>query len=286
MNDNTLDPDNVRTEYNALIAFHNSVVTYRFTLLGFFAAAVAFIAKAKQETPEAILLLFLTIGLYIVERRNRILYTQMAERAIEIERKHWKLNRSNDKSDDKPDTGLPLFCMLRMDLLPADLINELSDDQKKDYKRRRSFWMRMLSHSRGLDIVYLSVMLYSIWSLIRNGNLTLQENAMDPITALLSFAIIIVGFNLIRTGAIKKTGAIDNEDLRWPKILVLIGSVLILGAAVLITVTFRASRNLKTDNPQQIQQQGQSSQPTTASRVGLSSSSSGSVRVFPSKHAK
>lgn len=276
------NPDNVRAEYAALIAYHNSVVSFRFTLLGFFAAAVAFIAKEDLHRSQAILLLVLTIGLYIVERRNRILYTQMGKRAMEIEQKYWKLNRSDDGSD----TGLPLFCLFRMDELPDDLINRLSNEQKKNLKCRGTFWQRILSHSRGLDIVYLSVMIYSVWSLIRHGNLTFQEKAMDPVAALLSFAIIIVGFNLIKAGAINKTGSVNKEEVRWPKILVFIGTLLILGAAVLITVTFRASSNLRTDNPQKIQQPGQSSQQPTVSRSGLSSSSSGSTRVLPSKQAK
>ncbi|MFC1635197.1 hypothetical protein ACFL5Z_10165 [Planctomycetota bacterium] len=37
------DPNDIRSEYAALSSFHNSVVSYRFTLLGFFVAAVGII---------------------------------------------------------------------------------------------------------------------------------------------------------------------------------------------------------------------------------------------------
>jgi hypothetical protein len=152
------DPDNVRAEYAALIAYHNSAVTYRFTLLGFFAAAVAFIAKNGMDMYQACLLLLLTAGLYMVERRNRILYTQMSRRAMEIEQKYWKLNRSPDPSD----TGLPLFCFFRMDELPKSVSEGLSDEQKQDLRSRGSFGWKMCSHSKGLDVFYAAVFVYAL----------------------------------------------------------------------------------------------------------------------------
>ena len=153
-----LSPDNVKAEYAALIAYHNSVVTCRFTLLGFFTATVAFIAKSGMDMWQACLVLFLTTGLYMVERRNRILYTQMSKRAMEIELKYWKLNRS----DDPTDTGLPLFCFFRMDELPTDLKNGLSDVQKADLKSRGTLHWRLCSHSMGLDLFYGSVFFYAL----------------------------------------------------------------------------------------------------------------------------
>ena len=156
------NPDNIRAEYAALIAYHNSAVTYRFTLLGFFAAAIAFIAKNGMDIYQAALLLALTIALYMVEHRNRILYTQMSRRAMEIEQKYWTLNRS----DDPADTGLPLFCIFRMDELPKGLIDGLSTEQKEDIKSRDTFRWKVCSHSKGLDLFYFSVFVYALVQIV------------------------------------------------------------------------------------------------------------------------
>lgn len=223
------NPDNVREEYKALIAYHNSVVTYRFTLLGFFAAAVAFIAKQGMGIPQALLLLFLTIGLYIVERRNRVLYTQMSKRAMEIEEKHWGFNRK-----DNNDRTVPLFCRFRLDELSQQVRNGLPDELKKELESMGRWSIRRLtaSHSVGLDIFYLSVMLYAVWSFLPSMNLPSQEKAMHSIIVYLinvafALAIIIVGVSLIKTG-------VSNKEARWPWLSAILGALLILGAAVFI----------------------------------------------------
>ena len=223
------DPDNVREEYKALIAYHNSVVTYRFTLLGFFAAVVAFIAKQGMDIPQALLLLFLTIGLYIVERRNRVLYTQMSKRAMEIEEKHWRFNRSTIN-----DSTVPLFCRFRLDELSQEEKNKLPNKLKKELESMGRWSIRRLtaSHTVGLDIFYLSVMLYAIWSLLPSVNPSFQEKAMHPIILYLinvtfALAIIMVGVSLIKTG-------VNNKEARWPCLSAILGVLLILGAVVFI----------------------------------------------------
>jgi len=102
------DPDDVRCEYSALSSFHNSVVSYRFTLLGFFVAAVGIILGGDVTIDKAFLLLALTIAMYIVELRNRVLYYEMTKRAMQIERECWGykgtaecLLRVNRKSEKK-----------------------------------------------------------------------------------------------------------------------------------------------------------------------------------------
>ena len=98
---NSID-ENVRAEYAALISFHNSIVTHRFTLLGFFLASVGLLHQNGLNIMEAIFILLLTPILYLIECRNRVLYTHMSRRAMEIEIDHWELNWRRDKT-------LPLF---------------------------------------------------------------------------------------------------------------------------------------------------------------------------------
>jgi hypothetical protein len=161
------DPDDVRTEYAALIDFHNSVVSHRFTLVGFYLATIGLIAGKDVNFLEACLILGLTISMYMMELRNRTLYTQMGRRATDIEINYWKLNRKNTD-----DTGLPLFCTMRSDDVSKEILNKLTKKQLNDLKEHPKFWGRwkvpllQANHSRGLDFLYAAVAVYAIIKMI------------------------------------------------------------------------------------------------------------------------
>ena len=177
------NPDNVRTEYAGLIDYHNSIVTHRFTLLGFFLAAVGLIAQDGTGALEACLLLVLSFALYTVERRNRVLYEQMSKRAMEIEQNYWGFNRSNQN-----DKRVPLFHRLRLQALPqkleeelkgasqAELGEELKEDLDKQLAEKaadRSWKLRgwrffPKSHTTGLNWVYIAVAGYSICVIVKH----------------------------------------------------------------------------------------------------------------------
>ncbi|HMD67686.1 MAG TPA: hypothetical protein VKF42_02340 [Chitinivibrionales bacterium] len=176
------DPDNLRAEYAALIAYHNSVVTHRFTLLGFFLATVGIIVKGGMGPSEALLILFLTFALYTVERRNRVLYEQMSLRAMEIEQNYWGLNR-NDANDKR----VPLFHRLRLQALPDGLEQELKNAseaqlgknlknvldkqlKEKELLKSKKPWRWPFfpkSHTTGLDWVYGVVAVYAVWVIVK-----------------------------------------------------------------------------------------------------------------------
>lgn len=176
------DPENLRAEYAALIEFHNSIVTHRFTLLGFFLATVGLIAKSSTGPLEACLILVLTFALYTIERRNRVLYEVMSKRAMEIEQNYWGLNRGDDK-----DKRVPLFHRLRLQALPNELEQELKNaseaelgkelmaelkEQLKEKKARKSWklWRWRFfpkSHTTGLDWVYIAVAGYAILVIVK-----------------------------------------------------------------------------------------------------------------------
>ena len=84
------DPENLRAEYSALSAYFNTVVTFRFTTLGFYLAAVALICGGEAPSrSRAFVLLVITVSLYLVELRNRTLYKNLSDRAMQIEREGW-----------------------------------------------------------------------------------------------------------------------------------------------------------------------------------------------------
>ena len=105
--------------------------------------------------------------MYMMELRNRTLYTQMGRRAIAIEVNYWKLNRK-----DNGDTGLPLFCTMRQSELPEEIRKTLTSKQHDDLEENPRFWGRwkipllQANHSRGLDFLYAVVAVYAITKMI------------------------------------------------------------------------------------------------------------------------
>jgi uncharacterized membrane protein YqaE (UPF0057 family) len=157
--------ENLRAEYSALIDYHNSIVTHRFTLLGFFLATVGIIIQNGVTPQDALLIIALTITLYIIERRNRVLYTQMGKRAMEIENVHWDLIRYKNEHEI---IELPLFCRFRSKELREKLGKKLSDELEKEITTKPKFLDKVkisflpASHSVGLDWLYLSVAFYAV----------------------------------------------------------------------------------------------------------------------------
>jgi len=105
--------------------------------------------------------------MYMMELRNRTLYTQMGRRAMDIEVNYWRLNRK-----DNDDNGLPLFCTMRHSDLPEEIRKSLTPKQQNDLEYNPKFWGRWkipflpANHSRGLDFLYAFVAIYAIAKMI------------------------------------------------------------------------------------------------------------------------
>jgi hypothetical protein len=161
------NPDDIRAEYDALISYHNSIITHRFTLLGFFLATVGIIIQGGVTPQDALLIIALTVTLYMVERRNRVLYIQMGKRAMQIEENYWKLVKYNN--DRKEIIELPLFCSFEHDRrLKSELKDILSEKIKEDlnvnpeiFDKYKIKWLPA-SHSVGLDFLYCAVAVYAV----------------------------------------------------------------------------------------------------------------------------
>lgn len=91
--------ENTRTEYEAVVEYHGSTVSSRFTIAGLYLAAMAFVASAVfaanatwlARAGGSILAWWITGCVWILELRSRALYTNLAHRGIEIEHRHWHL---------------------------------------------------------------------------------------------------------------------------------------------------------------------------------------------------
>ena len=143
------DEEDVRTEYEALTAYGRQIVTVRYTLFGFFLPTVGLvILRGSPSEGEYLLFCFLTIGLWILELRNRALLIELDDRGMQIENEYWKYD--GEKKDD------PF----------------ISRQHKEGQRYTKVFWRRkkvpcpeIISHRNALDLIYLSVFLYSLLNL-------------------------------------------------------------------------------------------------------------------------
>ncbi len=152
--------ENLRTEYTALSSYHQTVASFRFTTLGFYLAAVGLIVSGQPTKGKALLLLGLSITLYMVELRNRSLVTNIAQRGVEIERDYWGYNKVEN-------IYRPFYSHM-MKTKPTEIkslkdVRKPSPDYPKVWKKIVPF---AISHTIGLDILYLVVTIYCLFQVI------------------------------------------------------------------------------------------------------------------------
>ena len=151
--------DDIRAEYAALSAYFGTVINFRFTTLGFFLATVGLIASADVPTrAHALLLLLVGSGAWIVEMRNRSIFRELADRGIEIERQVWGYRDA--------DAYKPFYCRI----LKTKPSNGNSEAKPPATRSKILFWefefgAKHLSHTLGIDLIFLGVIAFAIWQI-------------------------------------------------------------------------------------------------------------------------
>lgn len=79
----------VRQEYSELSKYFNTVISFRFTLLGFYLAAVGLILKDNISFGKAVLLIGISLFIWCLDLRNRTIYYCLTKRGMQIERQIW-----------------------------------------------------------------------------------------------------------------------------------------------------------------------------------------------------
>ncbi len=149
--------ENLRVEYEAVCSNLNRLASFRFTLVGFYVAALGLIASGPPEQGRFALMLWISLCFWILELRNRGLHSNMAERGTQIEREHWGYRGpkayepfishwNRTKPNDDPGAGPP---------------------PKRDVVRLLFWDLRLpVSHTLGLDLLFLGVIAYSVFQLM------------------------------------------------------------------------------------------------------------------------
>jgi hypothetical protein len=146
------DEENLRTEYSAICANLNQLASFRFTLVGFYVAAIGLISSGGLGNDKFFLLLWVSLCFWILELRNRGLHSNMAERGAQIERKYWGYQGKR---------AYEAFISRWSRIEPSD-DKSAGDPPARDEVRVFRFSVRLpVSHTLGLDLLFIGVMVYS-----------------------------------------------------------------------------------------------------------------------------
>lgn len=84
------NPQDLRTEYAVIGSYITAMTGMRFQTVTIFLAAVGLIATSGSQSPRAGgLILVLSLGLWILDLRNRDVLRRLGDRGIEIEKNDW-----------------------------------------------------------------------------------------------------------------------------------------------------------------------------------------------------
>lgn len=159
--------DEIRAEHRACVDYHTALVNSRFTIIGFYIAALGFLGGTifKEDVgPEAKLTIsfvaiWITSCLWIIELRTRALFTNIAYRGIEIERRYWKLDAMSG-----------FFSRQHKIPINIDAIHN-TESRRNNPDRPVLGWnknpislklSRYISHSMGLDLLFSGLLLFWI----------------------------------------------------------------------------------------------------------------------------
>ena len=156
----TSDPnaEDLRAEYSVIGSYVTKMTGLRFQTMTIYIAALGFIvSQGTPEWPTVLLILAVSLGLWILELRNRDLLHKLGERGRVIEGDYWKYPRAS-KTDD-PGAGFFLD-----EDVPATLrIGTFVMTPKSERLGQ------LISHEFGIDLIFLAVIAYAILLLALPG---------------------------------------------------------------------------------------------------------------------
>jgi len=167
----TDEPENLRVKYSTLLAYINTVVTFRFTTLGFFLAGVALILGGTPSLGKYLLLTLITFSLYIIELRNRFLKNDLEVPAKLIEKEWGYVVNPNEDYKAAYTTCFNI-------VLPVKFFKSKNDITDNDIRENDNkeiwgilfgiiFLKPKITHSIAFDILYISVLVFAFYHVIR-----------------------------------------------------------------------------------------------------------------------
>ena len=148
---------NLRIEYSALCSNLNQLASFRFTLVGFYVAAIGLLSSTNLGKDKFILLLWISFCFWILELRNRNLHSNITERGVQIEREYWGYE------------GEQAYEPFISHWSRKKPIGSTNAKKPPSIGKVHVLFFNIelpVSHTLGLDLLFLGIIIYSIVRLI------------------------------------------------------------------------------------------------------------------------
>lgn len=139
------DKEDVRIEYTAISSRLSQLASFRFGLAGLYLASIGVIISSDKPTKASfVLVIWLTLCLWIVELRTRSLLESLKHRMIYIASHYWGYGSDKGEQSYISQWGNEKSCK------PKFLFGRISIPA---------------THSLGFDMLFLGVIVYSVYQL-------------------------------------------------------------------------------------------------------------------------
>jgi hypothetical protein len=175
----------LQTEYAQISSYHTNVITFRFTVFGFYLAAISiFFSNFNRE--RAIFSILLSIIIFIMEMRNRTLSKTLEDRAREIE--ELLFNEKNEQNlhfyhrlESKKEKIGGRFFGIKFNNFAIHKSKEDKKGRQKNikwfpkYKHiKKAFYVYyLLSHSFAIDLAFILIVGYCLFYIYSTKNIYL-----------------------------------------------------------------------------------------------------------------
>ena len=144
------DPNNLRSEYSVIGSYVTQMTGMRFQTIAIYLAALGLVfSRGAPSSPTAGLILVVSVGLWILDLRNRDLLKRLGERGRTIEQV-WGYQKD-------PTTGAGGAGFFHDETVPARLRLFTAD---RPFSDRLS--PRLISHALGIDLIFVAVIVYAV----------------------------------------------------------------------------------------------------------------------------
>jgi hypothetical protein len=157
MSEREPSPESLRAEYGVVASYITAMTGMRFQTLAIYLAAVGLVSRENASSLTGLLILVVSVGLWVLDLRNRDVLHRLGERGEAIE-EIWGNRLALSREDPRwpPKEGGAGFFL---DVVVPPRIRFLTLDSTPIPGPLPRWW---LTHAFGIDVVFLGVIGYAI----------------------------------------------------------------------------------------------------------------------------
>jgi hypothetical protein len=174
------NPDDMRAEYTALSNYFQTVVSFRFTVIGFYIAFLGLIISQYKDISQSVnhyfifsIFIVVTLVVWIIDLRSRVLYRGIGHRGKEIEKYKWRLSENKNSH--------PYYLHMMGGLEEGGDTKRLISEKEGKFENPDSinflgfqflfpkFTKRLLSYSFAIDLLLFGVFSISVCMILEEA---------------------------------------------------------------------------------------------------------------------